>query len=93
MTKEEAAGMLAVGYLAEMYLPKELKEEGYEYAIGMIKHYGGLLSGLAFSALQKTYGTKESEDWNEIHSLSFKLVDKLVDEFLEIKDLKGDWKA
>ena len=92
MTKEEAAGMLAVGYMAEIFLPEVFKEEGYEDAIEIIKHYGGLLSGLAFSALQKTYGTKESEDWHEIHSLSLKLVDKLVGEFLEIKDL-GDWKA
>ena len=92
MTKEEAAGMLAVGYMAEIFLPEVFKEEGYEDAVGMIKHYGGLLSGLTFSALQKTYGTKESEDWNEIHNLSLKLVNKLVGEFLEIKDL-GGWKA
>lgn len=92
MTKEEAAGMLAVGYMAEMFLPEVFKEEGYEDSIGLLKHYGGLLSRLTISTLLKTYGAKESEDWNEIQSLGLKLVDKLVGEFLEIKDL-GGWNA
>lgn len=84
MTTDKAAGMLAVAFMAERFLPEQFIEEGFE-DVGIIQHYGGLISGLIFSELQEVYGKTESGAWEQIHKKAFELVDLLSNSFIETK--------